>query len=83
MVLDALEEQLAEFIAEFPVRRHKEILRQFKDTLEDVVSEYLSEMSAAEALEQLEDDASTCHSDAATVLLDKFVRARLYEKSLN
>jgi hypothetical protein len=49
MTLDALQEQLAEFTAEFPIRQHKKLL----------VAEYLSEMSAAEALERLEHDAST------------------------
>jgi hypothetical protein len=83
MVLNALEEQLAEFIAEFPIRRHKEVLRKFNETLDDVVSEYLSEMSAAEALERLEDDASTCHSDRATRLLDQFVCARIREKAFH
>jgi hypothetical protein len=82
-----LDAELSEFIFSFAENRRAEAHRQFVDTVNSVVKSYIDEVTAATALEWLQDDAATYvaefEGNRATVLLDKFVRARIYAMTLN
>ena len=83
----SLDGELTEFIKSFPEHRRGEVHRQFVDAVNDVVKSYIDEVPAATALRWLADDQSAYvvehEANRATMLLDAFVRARIYAMTLN
>ena len=82
-----LDAELTEFIKSFPQHRRADVHRQFVDAVDDVVRSYIDEVPAATALRWLADDQSAYvvehEANRATMLLDAFVRARIYAMTLN
>jgi hypothetical protein len=71
----------------YPPERHEPVRREFHSAVDDVLQHYLSQASAREVLQFVEQDqrqfAEDYPVDRGTELLDKWVLAKVYAQTLN